>query len=126
MLARGESADAIFAAEIFGTVLRADLDGFERSEAGFDQQFNFVLIAEAWKNAAVAGGVGAGEQQASRFGESEFEIHFFAQQSLRGRGHGNSCARGEVALRRFRRHGVERALLQFGAARRAGFEHGKR
>ena len=103
-----------------------DFNGFQRRESRFDQQFDFALIAETGQNAAVTGGIGAGEQQASRFREGGLKIHFLAQE----RGHlgvqRHSSTRREIALGGFRGHGIESALLQFWAAWRARFKHWER
>ena len=43
------------------------MDGFDRSEPRFDEQFYFALIAETRQHATVSSGIRTGEQQASRF-----------------------------------------------------------
>ena len=82
-------------------------------------KFDFALIAEPGQDAAVAGGIGTGEQQAAGFGEGEFEIHLFAHQRRHWRCGRDARALGEVALRSFGRHGLNDAGLQSeaGAAR---------
>ena len=55
ILAGCEGTDAILLAEIGRAIRGPDLDGFNRGESGFDQQFYFALIAEPRKRAAIPG-----------------------------------------------------------------------
>src|SRR5271163_4495724 len=86
---------ACLPAAIPRAVLRGDLNGLDGSESRLDEQLDFALIAEAGEDAAVAGRIGPGEEQASRFGEGHLKIHFFAHQRRHGRIQRNSGPRGQ-------------------------------
>ena len=55
-----------------GAIGGRDLDGLERSQAGLDEQFDGAPVAIAGDATAVAGRVGAGDQQAA--GAEEFRL----------------------------------------------------
>ena len=65
ILARRDRADAVGEPEIGRAVQRPDADRFDRCEAGLDQQLELALVAEARDDAAVAGRIGPGDQQAA-------------------------------------------------------------
>ena len=124
--ARGDCADAVVTAEIDGAIFGCDVDGFEGSEACFDEKFDFALIAESGEDAAVSGGIGPCEEQAAGLGKGEFEIHLFAHQgSHRRSGWGLSAFR-EVALRGLGGHGLNHAGLQTRPERNRCFEDRQR
>jgi len=55
MLARRDRADAVELSEIARAIRSRDANCFDRREAGFDQQFQFAMVAKARQYAAVAG-----------------------------------------------------------------------
>src|SRR3954469_10773009 len=55
LLADGDRAGAIRAAEVGSTVERADLDRLERRESALDEQLECALVGEAGNDAAAAG-----------------------------------------------------------------------
>ena len=73
-------ADFVQLAEKFSAVGCCDVNGFERREACFHEQFDFALIAEAGDDAAVAGRIESGEQQAALFYEFAFEFQFLFEE----------------------------------------------
>ena len=81
VFAGGDGADVACAAEVGGAVEGGDLDGFDGGEAGVDEELDLALVAEAGEDAAVAGGVGAGEQEAAGGDELALEGHAVAGSS---------------------------------------------
>ena len=67
-----------------GAVERGKADGLYRREAGFDQKFDVALLAEAGDEAAIAGWVAAGHQQAAGRGEPRPEEHLFLELGVAG------------------------------------------
>src|SRR5688572_30396955 len=80
LLAGGEAAHPLVAAEILGAVQRRDRNRFERRETGVDEQLDLPLIGKARNHTAAAGRVRAGDQQAARLRERALERHAFREQ----------------------------------------------
>src|ERR1041384_6544061 len=65
VLADRDAADPVLAAEVDRAVERRDLDRLDRREPGLDEELDLALVAEAGDDAAVAGRVRAGDQEAT-------------------------------------------------------------
>ena len=52
-----------------------DFDGLDGGEAGVDEEFDLALVSEAGEDSAVAGGVGAGEEEAAGGDEFALQSH---------------------------------------------------
>jgi len=134
VLAGGDAADGGGVAHVGGAVEGGDVDGFEGGETGFDEELDFALIAEAGEDAAVAGGVGAGEQETSCSDELAFEGHAVPEELSVLRGGFGVCggthefevAGVEVGGARGRGHGVEDSRLEMDVAGIVGLEDRER
>lgn len=96
-----ECADAVSFAEEFGSILRSDVDGFERAEAGFHEQLGLPLIAKTSEHAAIPGRIFTRKKQPSSFDEVALEFHFFLQEGGSGAvTFRNASARSEIVSSR--------------------------
>src|ERR1041385_1603575 len=113
VLADGDAADAVLAAEVLRAVERRDLDRLDRREPALDQELDLALVAEAGEHAAVAGRIGAGDQEAAGGDERALERHVAAQ-PLGGLTAARRIgpAKDQIRLARLRRHRVEQLLAQ--------------
>src|SRR5579864_2025505 len=123
---RGQRANAIVFSEEFRAILRGDMNGLDGSEARFDEQFDFSLVAETGEIAAIAGGVFTGEQHAASLHEIPLELHFVLQKNGPRRilFLADESANSEIRNARIRKHGVQNARFERRAARHIGLKYG--
>jgi len=89
VFAHGDGADVVGAVFEGGAVEGADFDGFDGREAGGDEELDLTLVAVAGEGAAVAGGVGAGEEEAAGFDEGVLHGHVVVEHlDVKGGGFG--------------------------------------
>ena len=113
-------ADPAGEAEVGRAVQGGDPDRLDRREASLDQQLDLALVAEAGHDAAIAGRIRPGEQQAAGGDELPLQAQVVAHRPSRTRGAGVIAAlvaRVEIGLARLGRHRLHGAGLQRRARR---------
>jgi hypothetical protein len=129
VFAGGDGADGRLLAHVGRAVQGRDFDGFEWGEAaGFNEEFNFALVSEAGEGTAVAGGIEAGDEEAS--GGDEFVLELGAV--VVGLGTGGvlwtaefHIAGVEIGLACGRGHGFEDTVLDVEMLRDGALEDGE-
>ena len=126
-LAGGDGADLVSESEELCAVLCVDLDGFERGEAGLDEEFEFAVIAEAGDGAADAGGIGPGEERAASLGKCALKFHLLLEDDGPERifAIGDAEPIGQVVGARFGRKKIEDSLRDGGTVCDDLLEHGQ-